>query len=178
MKDNDNPSTEVAMAAHQAQDEQVPDHGDGDRRDRFSRRKVLVAGAGTALGASVLAACSGGGSASEPTTASGSSGGGGAAVGGDVLAKVSDVPVGGAISANDTDGKPIIVSQPTQGDVVAFSAICTHMGCTVAPAGNQLQCPCHGSTYDLATGENTGGPAPSPLPKVQVTVHKGEVVEG
>ena len=159
------------MAANQAQDEQAQ-----DGREGFSRRKVLVAGAGTALGASVLAACGGGGgSSSAPTTASGSSGGGG---GGDVLAQVSDVPVGGAISAEDSNGKPIIVSQPTQGDVVAFSAICTHMGCTVAPAGNQLQCPCHGSTYDLATGENTGGPAPSPLPKVQVTVHKGEVVEG
>ena len=172
MKDYDNPSTEVAMAANQAQDEQAQ-----DGREGFSRRKVLVAGAGTALGASVLAACGGGGggSSSAPTTASGSNGGGG---GGDVLAQVSDVPVGGAISAKDSNGKPIIVSQPTQGDVVAFSAICTHMGCTVAPAGNQLQCPCHGSTYDLATGENTGGPAPSPLPKVQVTVHKGEVVEG
>ena len=170
MKDYDNPSTEVAMAANQAQDEQAQ-----DGRESFSRRKVLVAGAGTALGASVLAACGGGGggSTSAPTT-SGSSGGGG----GDVLAQVSDVPVGGAISAEDSSGKPIIVSQPTRGDVVAFSAICTHMGCTVAPAGNQLQCPCHGSTYDLATGENTGGPAPSPLPKVQVTVHKGEVVEG
>jgi cytochrome b6-f complex iron-sulfur subunit len=170
MKDYDNPSTEVAMAANQAQDQKAQ-----DERDGFSRRKVLVAGAGTALGASVLAACGGGGGGSSSApTASGSSGGGG----GDVLAKVSDVPVGGAISAQDANGKPIIVSQPTQGDVVAFSAICTHMGCTVAPAGNQLQCPCHGSTYDLATGENTGGPAPSPLPKVQVTVHKGEVVEG
>jgi cytochrome b6-f complex iron-sulfur subunit len=170
MKDYDNPSTEVAMAANQAQDGQAQ-----DGREGFSRRKVLVAGAGTALGASVLAACGGGGGGSSSApTASGSSGGGG----GDVLAKVSDVPVGGAISAQDANGKPIIVSQPTRGDVVAFSAICTHMGCTVAPAGNQLQCPCHGSTYDLATGENTGGPAPSPLPKVQVTVHKGEVVEG
>ena len=173
MKDNDNPSTEVAMAANQAQDEQ---DRDGATWDGFSRRRVLVAGAGTALGASVLAACGGGGgSSSAPTTASGSSGGGGGA---DVLAQVSDVPVGGAISAQDRNGKPIIVSQPTRGDVVAFSAICTHMGCTVAPAGSQLQCPCHGSTYDLATGENTGGPAPSPLPKVQVSVRKGEVVEG
>jgi len=177
MKDNDNPSTEVAMAANQAH-EQAPNDETQDWREGFSRRKVLVAGAGTALGASVLAACGGGGggSSSAPTTASGSGGSG--AAGGDVLAKVSDVPVGGAISAQDANGKPIIVSQPTQGDVVAFSAICTHMGCTVAPAGNQLQCPCHGSTYDLATGENTGGPAPSPLPKVQVSVRKGEVVEG
>ena len=146
-----------------------------DAQDGFSRRKVLVAGAGTALGATVLAACgggdSGGDTSSDSTPASGSGGQGG------LLAKVSDVPVGGAISAQDSSGKPVIVSQPTAGDVVAFSAICTHKGCTVAPQGKILQCPCHGSTYDLATGDNTGGPAPSPLAKVPVEVRKGEVVE-
>ena len=140
----------------------------------LSRRKVLVAGAGTALGVTALAACGGGGSTgSSSTPTSGSNGGGG----GQVLAKVADVPVGGAVSATDANGKPVIVSQPTAGDVVAFSAICTHMGCTVAPHGSELLCPCHGSTYDLATGDNTGGPAPSPLPKVSVKVSKGEVVE-
>jgi len=142
----------------------------------LSRRKVLVAGAGTALGVTALAACGGGGSTgSSSTPTSGSNGGSGG--GGQVLAKVADVPVGGAVSATDANGKPVIVSQPTAGDVVAFSAICTHMGCTVAPQGSQLVCPCHGSTYDLATGDNTGGPAPSPLPKVSVKVTKGEVVE-
>ena len=148
-----------------------------DAQDGFSRRTVLVAGSGTVLGASALAACGGSGSggdtSSDSTLASGSGGGGK----GGVLAKVSDVPVGGAISAQDSSGKPVIVSQPTAGDVVAFSAICTHKGCTVAPQGKILQCPCHGSTYDPATGDNTGGPAPSPLAKVAVTVKQGEVVE-
>lgn len=152
-----------------------------DAQDGFSRRKVLVAGAGTALGASVLVACGGGDSGSDAasgTTAgsSGSNQGGGGSQGG-VLAKVSDVPVGGAVSAQDSSGKPVIVSRPTADQVVAFSAICTHRGCTVAPQGDVLQCPCHGSTYDPATGDNTGGPAPSPLAKVAVEVKKGEVVE-
>lgn len=145
-----------------------------DAQDGFSRRKVLVAGAGTALGATALAACGGSDSGGDTSTPASGSGGGGK---GGVLAKVSDVPVGGAISAQDSSGKPVIVSQPTAGDVVAFSAICTHKGCTVAPQGKILQCPCHGSTYDPATGDNTGGPAPSPLAKVAVTVKQGEVVE-
>ena len=149
-----------------------------EAQDGFSRRKVLVAGAGTALGATVLAACggsdSGGDTSSDSTPGSGSSGGGSQ---GGVLAKVADVPVGGAISAQDSSGKPVIVSRPTADQVVAFSAICTHRGCTVAPQGDVLQCPCHGSTYDPATGDNTGGPAPSPLAKVAVEVKKGEVVE-
>lgn len=57
---------------------------------------------------------------------------------------------------------------------MAFSAVCTHQGCTVAADGAGLRCPCHGSTYDL-TGANTAGPAPSPLPKVEVTVTDGQV---
>jgi Rieske Fe-S protein len=144
-----------------------------------SRRHVLAAGAGTAVGVTVLAACGGGssdstdGSAASPASSGNAAGGGGSTV----LAEVADVPVGGAVSAKDSDGKPVLVAQPTEGQVVAFSAICTHMGCTVAPGDEQFECPCHGSTYDLATGDNTGGPAPSPLAKIAVKVEKGEVVE-
>ena len=150
---------------------------ENDAQDGFSRRKVLVAGAGTALGASVLVSCGGGGSGSSSPSGSTSAAGSGGGQGGAVLAKVADVPVGGAVSAEDSNGKPVLVSRPTADDVVAFSAICTHMGCTVAPQGKELQCPCHGSTYDLATGDNTGGPAPRPLAKIPVEVRKGEVVE-
>jgi len=149
-----------------------------------SRRKLLVAGAGTALAATAVAACGGGsGSARSATSASGASGGGSSAGtpsssgGPQALAKVAEVPVGGVVSATGADGKPLIVSQPAAGTVVAFSAVCTHQGCTVAPAGKILQCPCHGSTYDLATGKNTGGPAPSPLARVPVRVKGGKVVE-
>jgi Rieske Fe-S protein len=144
------------------------------------RRTVLVAGAGAALGMTALAACgsddSGGPVSAAGSSAAGPSSSGGAAASG-ALAKVADIPVGGAVSATDAAGKPVIVSQPTAGKVVAFSAICTHMGCTVAPADSILKCPCHGSTYDLATGDNTGGPAPKPLTEIPVRVKGGEVVE-
>lgn len=143
---------------------------------RLTRRNVLVAGAGTALGASLLAACGGDGGGTTSTAGSSADAGGSAKSAGP-LAKVADIPVGGAVSATDAAGKPVIVSQPSNGEVVAFSAICTHQGCTVAPADTILKCPCHGSTYDLATGENTGGPAPRPLTEIPVKVEGGEVVE-
>lgn len=155
-----------------------------DQTPRMSRRKVLVAGAGAAAAVSALAACGGGGA--DTTSAESAAGGTSKAAGGagssgagssGALAKVSDIPVGGAVSAETSDGKPIIVSQPSKGEIVAFSAICTHMGCTVAPAATRIQCPCHGSTYDLATGVNTGGPAPKPLAEVAVKVEGGNVVE-
>ena len=94
-----------------------------------------------------------------------------------ILVAGAGTALGGAVSATGPGGKPVIVAQPTAGKVVAFSAICTHMGCTVAPKGDILQCPCHLSTYDQATGDNTGGPAPRPLAKIAVTVKNGKVVE-
>lgn len=137
----------------------------------LSRRRVMTAGA-VGVGALVLAGCSTKKKtpAATGTNPSGTSGGGG-------LAKVSAIPVGSAVSAT-ADGNPVILSQPTAGTVVGFSAICTHRGCTVAPAGKELHCPCHGSIYDAATGAVKGGPAPSPLHKFAVHVAAGEVIAG
>lgn len=151
-------------------------HPDGcgrclDRRQVLARAGVVTMGV-AAMG--VLAACGGGyGDGSSDDSSSG--GGGGSSDG--VLAQLSDIPEGGAISAEDADGKPIILTQPTAGTVVALSAICTHQGCTVAPDGKQLKCPCHGSVYDLEGG-NVSGPAPDPLPGIDVHVADGAVVAG
>jgi len=134
-------------------------------------RRVVLCGTGCAAGLAVLSACGAGGSqdtkaTDEPTQPEP----------GAPLADAADVPVGGAISAKDSSGKPLIIAQPAQGDFVAYSAICTHTGCTVAPDTDELKCPCHGSTYDLATGKNTGGPAPSPLAKFDVAVQDGKIM--
>jgi len=136
-------------------------------------RRVVLRGVGAAtLGVAtvgVLAACgsdSGSPAASAPAT-----------VGADgVLAKVADIPVGGSIAAVDADGKAIILAQPTAGTVVGLSAICTHKGCTVAPDGATLVCPCHGSVFESADGANVSGPATTPLPAVAVRVENGNVL--
>jgi len=140
----------------------------------LSRRSVLRGFGTVTLGVAAVgtfAACGGAGSTTPPA-------GAGTAAGSAGLAKVADIPVGGAIAAVGTDGKPIILSQPTAGKVVGMSAICTHMGCTVAPDGANLVCPCHGSVYKSSDGSNVSGPAPSPLPAVAVKVVNGEVVAG
>ena len=91
------------------------------------------------------------------------------------LVPLSEVPVGSAVSVDGPDG-PLLVAQPSEGEAAAFSAICTHQGCTVVPDGEQLRCPCHGSVYEAATGENISGPAPRPLAEVPVQVTGGQVV--
>ncbi|MDF2806904.1 MAG: hypothetical protein K0S43_1850 [Cellulosimicrobium sp.] len=145
-------------------------------RGATATRRVVLAGSGAGAALALLAAC-GGPSGTQDGGTSGGEGsrGGGPVVGpGQALASVDDVPVGGALAVT-VDGAPLLVTQPEEGTFAAFSAICTHQGCTVAPGDGELLCPCHASRYDLATGAVLGGPAPSPLPEVPVTVDGGEV---
>jgi cytochrome b6-f complex iron-sulfur subunit len=130
------------------------------------RRSVVTLGALTVLGAGTLAAC---GSSSGTGATSVKPGG--------VVVALSAVPVGGSAPANGPDG-PIVVAQPTAGQVVAHSAICTHQGCQVAPEGKILGCPCHGSMFDAFTGAVLQGPAAAPLPAVAVKISGQDVVAG
>ena len=54
------------------------------------------------------------------------------------------------------------VAQPTAGTAVAFNARCPHAGCAVAVAQAELDCPCHGSRFDV-NGTVLNGPAIKPL---------------
>jgi cytochrome b6-f complex iron-sulfur subunit len=143
-----------------------------------TRRTALLATGAAGLAATV-AACSAGPSAVNAPDASSPGGAGdGSAAGasGQHLAALDKIPVGQAVAATLHDGQPVVVARPSPQRAACFSAICTHMGCTVQPAGGQLRCPCHGSVYSAVTGQVVSGPAPRPLPRIPVTVHNGEVV--
>ena len=143
----------------------------------LSRRNMMLAG-GSAAAAVALAACSSPtDAATVPPTAATTDSNGAPAASPTEIAKLADIPVGGGLDAT-LDGEPILLAQPTEGTVVAFSAICTHQGCKVKPAGTEFDCPCHQSRYDLATGEVLGGPAPRALDKVTVTVDGDTVLAG
>ncbi|HEU5266428.1 MAG TPA: Rieske (2Fe-2S) protein [Jatrophihabitans sp.] len=118
-------------------------------------------------------------SSAQPSSAASSSGSAddrGGSDGKDALISLDDIAVGHAASVKLSNGKPAIVTRLTSSSAVCFSAICTHMGCTVAPKANELDCPCHGSRFNLRTGAVLNGPASEPLAKVPVTVADGKVV--
>ncbi|MGZ4650219.1 MAG: Rieske (2Fe-2S) protein [Kineosporiaceae bacterium] len=154
------------------------------------RRTVVAAAVLGAGGLTALTACSSSSNSNGTTSSSVAAdpsptapGGGAAASGSDTgasgtgLVKLSDVPVGGSVAAQAPSGV-VVVAQPTAGRVVAFSAVCTHQGCRVNPAGPQLDCPCHGSVFDAFTGQVLRGPAQAPLESVPVKVSGQEVVAG
>jgi ubiquinol-cytochrome c reductase iron-sulfur subunit len=70
------------------------------------------------------------------------------------------------------NGDTLISSQnwAIEDTIVAYSKICTHVGCPVAlyeQTTHHILCPCHQSTFDAATGATViFGPAPRPLPQL------------
>jgi len=134
-----------------------------------SRRAVLASGIAGA-GVVALAACTpGGGAGVAPKTNQSA---------GQRLESLDKVPVGQAVSVQLPDGSAGILARPTASTAACFSATCTHQGCTVLPAGQQLQCPCHGSVFNALTGAVINGPAAQPLAQIPVHVAGGEVFTG
>jgi Rieske Fe-S protein len=127
--------------------------------DEPSRRTVLAASAAAAAAAAV-AGCSKYGETKSPPANS--------APAAAVLAKTSDIPVGGGVIFAD---KQVVVTQPKKGTFKAFVSICTHQGCQVAEVANgTINCPCHGSKYSITDGSVVHDPAPQPLAARKVTV--------
>jgi Rieske Fe-S protein len=169
--------------------------GDAPNADSaMDRRTVLraagVGGAGVAA-AAALAACGGSstpttsGAASTTTSASATSSGSSTSSSGSsstsslgtasaaapsgTPVKTADVPVGGGVI---NASALFVVTQPSAGQFKAFSAVCTHMGCTVDKvADGKIDCPCHQSQFDITTGTPTSSSqAKSPLPGKTATV--------
>ena len=109
-----------------------------------------------------------------PSTSTSTSAGSGS---GTALMALSAVAVGSAVSAKDPSGAPIIVVRTGDSEVTAVSAICTHQGCTVAPKGSELLCPCHGSIFEFS-GQVRSGVAKTALPSVAVHVSGDQIYLG
>lgn len=90
------------------------------------------------------------------------------------VGELSKVPVGGSLNF-DVDGVKMVVTQPTEGTVVAHSAICTHEGCVVGPRKGVLLCDCHDAEFNPDTGAVINGPAEEPLPAIAVEVRDGVI---
>jgi Rieske Fe-S protein len=159
------------MTAHE--DERTP-----EVTRRMMLRGVTVGGVALPL----LAACGGGdtnaessdsSSSDDPSDAGSSSGGSGGSGSAGLTVPAADVPVGGGMVVAK---EKVVVCQPSKGDFKAYTAICTHQGCTVGKVEDgQIVCPCHGSHFSIDDGSPVSGPAKSPLAAKKVTVQGDQI---
>jgi cytochrome b6-f complex iron-sulfur subunit len=96
--------------------------------------------------------------------------------------KSEDVEVSGAANLKigeativQVRGKAVLVRRDPNG-FVAFSAVCTHLGCLVKwdAARKEFLCPCHAAVFD-SNGRVVSGPPPSPLPAFKVKEVNGKI---
>jgi nitrite reductase/ring-hydroxylating ferredoxin subunit len=141
---------------------------------------LAACGVGDGSGAAGGSAGSGGSGGSGGSEGSGDSDGssdsGGSGGGGGTRVAKSDVPVGGGTILAKAE---VVVTQPSKGVFVAFSAICTHQGCTVGKVEDgEIVCPCHMSHFSIKDGSNTQGPNGTPAGSVQPLAKKQVTAKG
>lgn len=93
------------------------------------------------------------------------------------VAKISDVPEGDLIKV--TVGSDPVALYKVDGKLYATTNICTHEQCTLDDNhmmhGEEVECTCHGSRYNVKTGANTLPPSAEPLKTYSVSVEEEEV---
>ncbi len=93
------------------------------------------------------------------------------------LAAKEDEIAPGAFKIFAFGAQPAILIRDAAGDFRAFSAVCTHLGCTVQYRASDklIWCACHNGLYDLE-GRNVSGPPPRPLERFDVHIAGDDVV--
>ena len=72
--------------------------------------------------------------------------------------------------------RPVLLIRSSESEWKAFSAVCTHLNCTVQykEDARVIWCACHNGTYDL-NGSVVSGPPPKPLDEYVVRLRGEEV---
>ena len=145
----------------------------GESPDVLDRRRLLRCAAVCGGAVPLLAACGASGGGQTAPSPSGSSG--------RVLVNTSEVPVGSGVVLDD-----VIVTQPTEGEFVAYTAACTHQGGKITTVSDDgvMTCSLHDSQFSIEDGENLAGPNGDPagsiadLPQVEIRVRGDQVIRG
>ncbi|MEA2435440.1 MAG: thiosulfate dehydrogenase (quinone) large subunit [Actinomycetota bacterium] len=102
-------------------------------------------------------------------------------VDGNPIIAADKLKVGHPVAFTGPSGEPAVLFRLADDEVVAYSRVCTHAGCTVGydSSSDLLVCPCHSAQFDPSQGGRVlSGPTSIPLPEIAVAVDdaSGEVV--
>ena len=78
----------------------------------------------------------------------------------------------------EKDGQSLLIAN-VEGSFYAVNNICTHMGCKLSQGvltGDKVQCPCHGSIFNVKTGQVEKGPAAKPVASYPLEIDGGKIL--
>jgi arsenite oxidase small subunit len=94
------------------------------------------------------------------------------------VGEVSSIPVRGSkLFSYPTQADPCILVRQPNGELVAYSQVCTHLSCAVVhnEKENALFCPCHHGYFSVDEGRPYAGPPTRPLPRIKLEQHGNEI---
>jgi 3-phenylpropionate/trans-cinnamate dioxygenase ferredoxin subunit len=92
------------------------------------------------------------------------------------VARTDDLAEGELLGASFDDAQVLLAN--VAGEYLAVGNVCTHAGCLLSEGlleGDAVECFCHGSVFDLRTGEVLQSPAEEPLLVYEIRVEGDEV---
>jgi HEAT repeat protein len=92
------------------------------------------------------------------------------------LGYAKDLALGSMKAVQAGDREILLVNLDT--GIYAIQNTCTHRGCRLSDGtleGGIVHCPCHGSAFNVKTGEVVNGPAKTPEPAYAVVLENGEI---
>ncbi len=93
------------------------------------------------------------------------------------LASTNDAKPNSMMGVTVNDKKILLAN--VNGSYYAIDNVCTHRGCQLSKGklqGETVVCPCHGSTFDLKTGNFAKGPTKKPEPTYELKVENNDIM--
>jgi nitrite reductase/ring-hydroxylating ferredoxin subunit len=93
------------------------------------------------------------------------------------LASTNDAKPNSMMGVTVNDKKILLAN--VNGSYYAIDNVCTHRGCQLSKGklqGETVVCPCHGSTFDLKTGNFVKGPTKKPEPTYELKVENNDIM--
>ncbi|HEY0224806.1 MAG TPA: non-heme iron oxygenase ferredoxin subunit [Mycobacterium sp.] len=93
------------------------------------------------------------------------------------VAQLADLAEG-SVTRVDVDGVPVCLARLASGEVFAINDMCSHEDIELSDGeldGDDVECPAHGSRFNVKTGEVSGLPAEEPVATYEVAIEDGDV---
>ncbi|MDT7720221.1 MAG: 3-phenylpropionate/trans-cinnamate dioxygenase ferredoxin component [Mycobacterium sp.] len=96
-----------------------------------------------------------------------------------IVAALTDLEGGTPLMRVEANGAPVCLVRLASGEVFAISDLCSHEEIELSDGeldGEDVECPAHGSRFNVRTGEVSGLPAEDPVATYPVTVEEGKII--